>query len=66
MTIIASCGHEVESPYHTWDRAVAGYNRDGNRAVLYMSLCKPCYDKYEQDGMILHDEGEENKWLGGK
>lgn len=64
--IIASCGHEVESPYHTWDRSVAGYSKDNSRAVHYMALCKQCYDEYEKEGLILHDEGEENKWLGGK
>lgn len=66
MTIIASCGHEVEHLSHLWNYSVAGYSRDCSRAVHYMALCKQCYDEYEKDGMILHDEGEENKWLGGK
>lgn len=63
MTIIASCGHEVEHLSHLWNYSVGDYDRDGSRAVSYMSLCKECYDEHEKDGLILHDEGEENKWL---
>lgn len=66
MTIILTCGHKIEDFDDEIQCAVAGYSRSFGRAVFYKSLCKQCYDEYEKDGMILHDEGEENKWLGGK
>lgn len=66
MTMIASCGHKVQSPHYPFNRAIADYDELGNRAVYYMSLCPECFTKYQKDGIILHDEGEENKWLGGK
>ena len=66
MTIILSCGHKVEDFDDEIHGAVADYARDNTRAISYMALCKQCYDEYEKDGMILHDEGEENKWLYGK
>jgi hypothetical protein len=30
-----------------------------------MSLCGECYYYHNEEGYILYDEGEENKWLGG-
>ena len=66
MTIIASCGHEVEDISHLWDCTVAAYTREGKRALEYTSLCKECYDWREREGSVLHDEGEENKWMNGK
>ena len=64
--IIASCGHEVEHISHLRDCTVAAYTREGNRALEYTSLCKECYDWHEREGLVLHDEGEENKWVNGK
>ena len=64
MTTIASCGHEVESPYHTWNYSVKEYTREGNRAIAYMSLCKDCFDYLEKEGEILYNIDEENEWLG--
>lgn len=41
-------------------------SRENNRALEYTSLCKECYDWHEHEGLVLHDEGEENKWINGK
>lgn len=66
MTIIASCGHKIQDFDDEIHCSVAGYAKDCSRAVFYMVVCKQCHDEYKKDGMILYDEGEENKWLGGK
>lgn len=64
--IIATCGHEVEHISHLWYCTIAEYNRKNERCLSYVCYCKKCYDEAEEDGMVLFDEGEENKWLGGK
>lgn len=64
--IIASCGHKVEDISHLRDCTVAAYTREGKRALEYTSLCKECYDWRQSEGLVLHDEGEENKWVNGK
>ena len=63
--IIASCGHKVEDISDLRDCTVAAYTREGNRALEYTSLCKECYDWHQSEGSVLHDEGEENKWVNG-
>ena len=65
MTIIASCGHEVLSLDDLVNCSVADHDKLGYRAVSYMSLCGECYDYHKDEGYILYDEDEENKWLGG-
>ena len=64
--LIASCGHKVEDTSDLLHCTVAGYTREGDRALEYTSLCKECYDWHRHEGLILHDEGEENKWSNGK
>lgn len=64
--IVASCGHRVEHVSDLWDSTLRAYDRVGNRAVEYASLCKPCRDQAVANGDVLYDQGEENKWLGGK
>lgn len=64
--IVASCGHEVEHISHLCECIIGDYDEENQRCVYYTSVCKDCYDKYEKGGMVLHDEGEENKWLGGR
>ena len=64
--IIASCGHNVEHISHLWNCTVKSYTPAGKRALEYTALCKKCYDSYEEDGEVLYDEGEENKWINGK
>lgn len=64
--IEGSCGHTVEHMSHLWDCTLAEYNRKHERCLSYVSYCKECYDRAVKDGIVLFDEGEENKWLGGK
>ena len=65
MTIIATCGHDVEHISHLWDCTLAEYDRKNKRCLSYVSYCKECYDQAVLDGIVLFDQGEENKWLGG-
>ena len=64
--IIATCRHKVEDSDDLWTCALAGYTKIGDRCVEYVSYCKACYDEACKDGIVLYDEGEENKWLGDK
>ena len=64
MTIRATCGHEVEHISHLWDYSVKEYTAEGNHAISYRALCKDCFDYLAQEGQILHNEDEENEWLG--
>jgi len=45
---------------------IGDYDEHNQRCVYYVTVCEDCYDNYEKDGIVLHDEGEENKWLGVK
>jgi len=64
--IQGSCGHEVEHISDLWKCTIGDYDEHNQRCIYYGTACKECYDKYEKDGIILHDEGEENKWMDGK
>lgn len=64
--ITATCGHKVEHISHLWECTLAGYTVKGDRCLEYVSYCKQCYDEAVKDGIVLFDEGEENKWLGDK
>jgi len=62
--IRATCGHEVENIDDLKTVALAEYSRLNQRCVSYSSVCESCYKKAELEGIILYDQGEENKWLG--
>ena len=64
--IQGSCGHTVEHISHLWYCTLGEYNRKNERSLAYVAYCKQCYDQAIKDGIVLFDEGEENKWLGGK
>jgi hypothetical protein len=61
--ITGSCGHTVEDMSQLMDCSIGDYDEYNQRCVYYVTVCKDCHDKYEKDGIILYDEGEENKWL---
>ncbi len=63
MSVKLSCGHEpvlneVLRPVPCKDTA-----KDGQRCVSYKTLCSTCLKDYEVDGIILHDEIEEELWI---
>ena len=46
--------------------SIADYDEWGERAVMYGWYCPKCRDRAHREGRLLYDEGEENKWLGGR
>jgi hypothetical protein len=49
-----------------WDCTIGDYSEHNQRCLYYVTVCKECYDEYEKDGMVLHDAGEEIKWMAGE
>uniref|UniRef100_A0A6H2A3H2 Uncharacterized protein n=1 Tax=viral metagenome TaxID=1070528 RepID=A0A6H2A3H2_9ZZZZ len=53
MTVIGSCGHELES--------VEGYSivtadvREGNPCLSYGYVCKKCYNWYEKKRLLIRN-----------
>ena len=66
MTIHCSCGHEVDDMDQCVTVTIADYNEWGEPAVMYGWYCQACRDQAHREGRLLYDEGEENKWLGGR
>ena len=65
--IIATCGHTLtEDEDQGINCSLGGYTREGNRCIEYVCYCTECYNEAVKDGIVLFDEGEENKWVGGK
>lgn len=65
--IIATCGHTLtEDEDQGINCSLMGYTREDNRCIKYVTYCTKCYLRAVKDGSVLFDEGEENKWLGGK
>ena len=63
--IIATCGHKLKEEEELGiNCTLAGYTREGDRCLEYVCYCKECYDQSVKDGIVLFDEGEENKWIG--
>ena len=63
--ITTTCGHTVEHITDLWECALAEYNREHKRCIAYVSYCKECYDNAHKQGIILYNQGEENKWING-
>jgi len=65
--IIATCGHTLtEDEDQGINCSLMGYTRENTRCIEYVTYCTGCYLRAVKDGSVLFDEGEENKWLGGK
>jgi hypothetical protein len=65
--IIATCGHALtEDEDQGINCSLMGYTRENTRCIEYVTYCTGCYLRAVKDGSVLFDEGEENKWLGGK
>lgn len=63
MTVIACCGHGIvnfpDGNFVFWMKEFS----EGKNAISLMSSCKECYDFYEKEGDVLHDQKEVNLWL---
>ena len=34
--------------------------------ISYIFVCKPCFDRYKKDGLILYNKQEEDAWLNSE
>lgn len=70
MTVIATCGHDVTAEWRAdpeqLNISIMEYSRTGENAVAYYVACADCRKRYEEWGIVLHTEEEENKWLSGE
>jgi len=63
MTIICSCGHEVDDMNHTYSIFIKSTDRCGDKALAYITVCGPCEDQYRQRGNIFDNEQDGFEWL---
>lgn len=63
MTIICTCGCEVDDFEHARNVIHKIYVRDNSRAIAYSVYCGPCEDKLRQQGMLFGTEEEAIAWL---
>ena len=70
MTMIASCGHDIENSYYvslnTMDFVTNWNEQKMTRCVRFGCYCKECASAYESYGIVLHNLDEQNDWLSGK
>ena len=62
MTIIATCGHEVQTVTEG-HVTTKDCTREGEPAVSYQVLCPECLRYYEKQCAVLHTDAERAAWL---
>lgn len=69
MTIIATCGHQLESHEGPdgmgHSVAVRSWARDNSRAVSFRTVCNACKTTMTEAGVIFLSQAEEDGWLRG-
>ena len=65
MTIIGSCGHEIND-ISLCDVRIMSFTRDCERCVSYHCACEECKKEWKKDGVVLETEEECQKWLDGE
>lgn len=64
MPIIASCGHTLTDEEDIgWSVSIKDYDREGEHAVTYQTLCRACLFDYLGENLILHTEKDEEEWI---
>lgn len=66
--VIGTCGHqltEAESQGFNNYISIMDHDREGNKAVSYMTVCNACKDRYAERGLILKNEGQINDYFFG-
>ena len=74
MTMIGTCGHEISAEWFDSEKGLVHYKEhtiDYNldrmvNAVAFGEVCQDCKRKYEEWGILLHDEEDKNLWLKGE
>ena len=64
--IVATCGHSVDDFDLVKTATTPEYNRRGERAVAYRTVCFTCYDKMKLEGELLETESDCYDWLMGR
>ena len=63
MSIILSCGCEVDSFKRAFDVIYKSFQADGMRAVAYAMFCGSCEDDLRKAGILFDTQAEAEEWL---
>ena len=68
-TVTGTCGHELRGVDDNMLTIKDHFNDYDEwkikRCIAYVCVCDWCAKRYEKDGIVLHNEQEEKKWLNG-
>jgi hypothetical protein len=64
--IQASCGHKVDDFDLIKTATTPEYNKRGERAVSYRTVCVDCYNDFKKEGALLETESDCYDWLMGR
>lgn len=64
--IILSCGHEVDDFEHAYNVITKSTDRQGDKALMYSTVCGPCEDKFRQHGQLFDTESEAMSWVNSE
>ena len=65
------CGHDIDFELEYYRRIerhfpitiVKNFDESGNKIVSYLTVCENCREKYENSGVVIYNDAEENEWL---
>lgn len=74
MTVIGTCGHELSEEWMDSEEGLVYYKEHYSdyemdcivNCVAFGEVCQDCKKKYEEWGILLHNEEEQKLWLEGK
>ena len=61
--IFLSCSHSVKSIDEANNVIIKEYDRTGNKALGYMSVCKDCKEEYKRQSILFDEEPCAYAWL---
>jgi len=64
--ITLTCMHKVDNFDDSYCVTVKDYDKTGNRAVAYKTVCHSCYKEYEISGELFYDDNDAFTWLMGR
>ena len=66
MSIVLSCGHQVDDFNHTYTIMTKSTSREGSKAISHQIVCGACEDQYRQRGEIFDNTELAMEWLGSE
>ncbi len=63
--VIGTCGHELFDVTGNV-LTIKEYDREGNKCLVYVTVCDACAKEYEQGNIVLHNTKEQNDYLYGE